>query len=121
MGETGKREWLVADCYWPEITTDGHYESHESICVLNTTDSDAHIRITLYFENREPMEGFYSTCPARRTHHIRLDKLVSAHGEAVPRGTPYALLLKSDCPLVAQYSRLDTTQPNVALMTTIAY
>jgi hypothetical protein len=117
----GKREWLVADCYWPEITGDGHYVSHESICVLNASDADAKIEITLYFEDREPMDAFTARCPARRTHHIRLDRLTNARGEAVPKGVPYALLLESDCPVVAQYTRLDTTQPNVALMTTIAY
>lgn len=120
-GGHGKKEWLVADCYWPEITTGGHYVSHEAICVLNTSDSDARIQITLYFEDREPMADFFAECPAQRTRHIRLDKLVNGRGEAVPKGTPYALLLTSDSPVVAQYSRLDTTQPNEALMTTIAY
>jgi len=117
----GKREWLVADCYWPEITGEGHYVSHESICVLNTSGSDARIKITLYFEDREPMEGFEAVCKACRTNHIRLDKLLNRRGESVPRGTPYAMLLVSDCPVVAQYTRLDTTQDNVALMTAIAY
>jgi len=34
---------------------------------------------------------------------------------------PYALLIESDTPVVAQYSRLDTTQKELALMTTMAY
>lgn len=117
----GKTEWLVPDCYWPEITTEGHYVSHEAICVLNTTDDDADIALTLYFEDREPMTGFSAKCGARRTHHIRLDKLVDANGEHIPMGVPYAILAVSTAPIVAQYSRLDTTQANEALMTTIAY
>lgn len=117
----GKKEWLIADCYWPEITTEGYYVSHEAICVLNAGDSDAEIDITLYFEDAEPMTGFHAFCAARRTNHIRMDKLLNENGEHVPMGKPYAALVVSSAPIVAQYSRLDTTQTNETLMTTIAY
>ena len=117
----GKKEWLVPDCYWPEITTSGHYVSHEAICVLNTGDKDAEINLTLYFEDEEPMHGFKTFCGARRTHHVRLDKLLDEDGNHVPMGKPYAIYAISSVPVVMQYSRLDTTQANEALMTTIAY
>lgn len=117
----GKRTWLIADCYWPEITAPGHYMSHESICVLNTGEEDAEIRITLYFEDREPMDAFITACAARRTHHIRMDKLKDTDGRAVPIGVPYAALLTCSAPIVAQYSRIDTTQPNETFATTMAY
>jgi hypothetical protein len=117
----GKHTWLIADCYWPEITAPGHYLSHESICVLNTGDDDAHIRITLYFEDREPMNTFNAACAARRTHHIRMDKLRDSGGHAVPIGVPYAALLVSSAPIVVQYSRIDTTQPNETFATTMAF
>ena len=117
----GKTEWLIADCYWPEVTTEGHYVSHEAICVLNAGDQDAEIEITLYFEDAEPMTGFRARCAARRTNHIRMDKLVSDAGERVPMGRPYAALVRASAPIVAQYSRLDTTQANETLMTTMAW
>ncbi|NLG26217.1 MAG: hypothetical protein GX558_12735 [Clostridiales bacterium] len=121
MNALGKTTWLVPDCYWPEITTPGHYVSHESICVLNTGDADAHLRFTLYFEDAEPMTGFSAVCAARRTHHVRMDKLLDDKGRHVPIGVPYAALMESDVPVVAQYSRIDTTQPNETLATTIAF
>ena len=74
----GSCEWFIPDCYWPEITTPGLYVSHEAICVLNSCAEDANIELTLYFEDAEPIEGFTAKCPARRTHHIRLDKLTDA-------------------------------------------
>ncbi|MBO4368363.1 MAG: hypothetical protein J5859_06590 [Clostridia bacterium] len=117
----GKKEWLIADCYWPEVTTPGHYVSHEAICVLNTGNEDAAIDITLYFEDAEPMTGFHAVCAARRTNHIRMDKLTNEAGDHVPMGRPYAALVVSSVPIVAQYSRLDTTQVNETLMTTMAY
>ncbi|WP_279060402.1 sensory rhodopsin transducer [Gemmiger formicilis] len=39
----------------------------------------------------------------------------------MPVDTPYALLVESDVEVVCQYSRLDTAQSEMALMTTIAY
>ena len=117
----GKTQWLIADCYWPEITTQGHYVSHEAICVLNAGDVDAKIDITLYFEDQEPMTGFHAECAARRTNHIRMDKILCENGNHVPMGKLYAALVVSSAPIVVQYSRLDTTQPNEALTTTIAF
>lgn len=117
---SGSQSWFIPDCFWPEITTPGHYVSHEAICVLNTGAVDAEIRLTLYFEDAEPMEGFTAFCPAKRTHHIRLDKLLDGKGRHIPMGKPYAVALQSSAPIFAQYSRLDTTQSNMTLMTTVA-
>ena len=122
MTETiGKKVWLVPDAYYPEKSVDGPYISHEAICVLNTGETDAKIEITLYFENADPQSGYCAVCSAARTNHIRLDKIKNRNGEGVPKGVPYAILLKSSVPVVCQYSRLDTTQAQMSLMTTIAY
>ena len=116
----GKCEWLIADAFW-ESHSNGIYPSHEAVCVLNCGDIDAKLEFTLYFEDREPMTGFTALCGARRTHHVRMDKLVAADGSTVPIDVPYAILLKSSVPVVAQYSRLDSAQAEMTLMTTIAY
>lgn len=117
----GEYVWYVPDCYYPEITTPGHYVSHEAICVLNTGKERANLEITLYFEDRDPMKNFKAHCDAERTNHIRLDQLTDEEGKNVPMGVPYAIMLKSNVPIIAQYSRLDTTQAEMSLMTTMAY
>lgn len=109
---------LLPDCYWPS-SKNGSYVSHESICVLNVTDQPAHIKITLYFEDRDPIKGFFVTVDPERTSHIRMDKQVSETGETVPMDTPYAALLESDVDVAVQYTRVDTTQSELALMTTM--
>lgn len=116
---TAKRIWFIPDCYWPEGGTDAPYVSHESICVLNTTPEDAQLAFTLYFEDRPPMEGFTAVCGSNRTHHVRMDRLVSDSGERVPRGVPYAVIMTSSMRVWVQYSRCDTTQPNMAFMSII--
>ena len=116
----GKKEWVIPDGYMSEISN-GVYVSHEAICVLNTGEKDAAIAITVYFEDREPMTGFKAVCKAKRTNHVRLDKIRDEKGNAIPAGVPYALEVISDYPVVVQHSRLDSTQSEMALMTTMGY
>ena len=116
----GKCFWFIPDAFYPVIDK-GEYVSHEAVCVLNTNDEDAVIDITLYFEDKEPIKGFKAICPARRTNHIRMDKIVSIDGLKVQRGIPYAMTVESNVPIVVQYSRLDTTQPEMSFMGLIAY
>ena len=116
----GKKVWLIPDGFLHSVSLNDQV-SHEAVCVLNTSDKDATVTLTLYFEDRGVMTGFSAECKAGRTHHIRLDRLLSDKGEPIPRDTPYALLVESTQPIVAQYSRLDTSAVEMALMTTIAY
>lgn len=116
----GKKTWLIPDCFLNSISKNESI-SHEAICVINTTDTDANIKITLFFEDRECEKGFSSFCAGGRTHHIRMDKLKKENGEMIPRDTPYAALVESDVNIVVQYSRLDTSEVEMALMTTMAY
>ncbi len=115
----GHQTWFIPDCYWPTDGTEGPYVSHESVCVLNTTDEDAQIDITLYFEDREPIAGYHAVCGARRTHHVRMDRQVNGEGQAIPRGVPYAMTVRCSVPVWVQYSRCDTTQVQMAFMTAI--
>lgn len=108
--------WLIPDCYWPAVTTGDEYVSHEAICILNTAPTDAQVSLTLYFEDREPLTGISKTVPAQRTLHIRMDKL---EGSPVPRGVPYAVMVSCDTPIAVQYTRVDTTQPALAISTTL--
>ncbi len=116
----GKTTWLIPDGYMSD-TTQGEFVSHEAVCVLNLSGKIAHITLTLYFEDAEPLRGFHATCEHERTNHIRLDKQVNDEGKTIPRCKPYAILVESDQPIVVQCSRLDVSQPEYALMTTIAY
>jgi len=120
MKAYGKKVWLIPDTYMNSISKNENV-SHEAICVINTSDIDAEIQMTLFFEDREVCTDFSSFCPAMRTHHIRMDKLRSADGQPIPRNTPYAVLLESNTPIVCQYSRLDSSAAEMALMTTMAY
>ncbi|WP_207420678.1 sensory rhodopsin transducer [Desertivirga brevis] len=117
----GKRYWAIAEGYIPDGSNGPAPEmtSHETACILNASDQDASISITLYFSDREPVGPYQVTVPARRTKHIRFNDLTDP--EPVPRATEYSSVFSSDVPVVIQHSRLDSRQSENALMTTIAY
>lgn len=117
--ECGHKLWYIPDGYIPPESS-GTLTSHESICVLNVNEAAAHLQITAFFEDRDPIERISVTVDGRRTKHIRTASLERA-GEKIPVGVPYALEVESDIPIVVQYSRLDSTQPANALMTTVAF
>lgn len=116
----GAKVWLIPDGYYPEFSS-GKFPSHEAICVLNPGKQDAEISITLYFEDRDKMEGFKAICKAERTNHIRMDQIKNYDGAGVPVGVAYAMMVESNTEIIVQYSRMDTTQAEMALMTTMAY
>ena len=119
MKAIGEKHWIIPDGYIPPASS-GSLESHESVCVLNTSDRDVHLRFTDYFEDREPLENMTYVVPARRTKHIRTSAL-AADGRSIPAGVPYAMEVVSDVPVIVQYSRLDSTQAENALMSIVPY
>jgi hypothetical protein len=119
--EIGKRTWVIGDGWIPARSTGPEPEmtSHESACILNASDRDAHTEITLYFTDREPVGPYQVTVPARRAFHQRLNDL--RQPEPVPLATDYCAVIRSDTPIVVQHTRLDSRQAENALFSTIAY
>ncbi|SRR5579884_589751 len=117
----GKKRWAISEGYIPGWShgPEPQMTSHETACLLNTTDEEAHVEITIYFSDREPVGPYRVTVPARRTRHIRFNDLKSP--EPIPHETDYASVIESDVPIVVQHTRLDSRQAANALITTIAY
>jgi hypothetical protein len=117
----GATRWAIAEGYIPGRSTGPEPEmaSHETACVLNTSDSDAHVEVTIYYADREPVGPYRIVVPARRTVHLRFDHLDDP--ERIPRDTAYASVLSSDVPVVVQQTRLDSRQAANALLSTMAY
>lgn len=117
----GRTTWVIAEGWIPsESTGEGPaLESHETACLLNTSAEEAHVEITCYFTDREPVGPYRVTVPARRTLHQRFNDLTDP--EPVPRDTAYASVVTSDVPVVVQHTRLDSRQAELALLSTMAW
>lgn len=117
----GSKVWAIAEGYIPPASNGPEPEmtSHETVCLLNCSDEEAHIAITIYYSDREPVGPYRVTVPARRTRHVRFNDLRDP--EIIPRGTDFSSVIRSDVPVVAQHTRLDSRQAANALLSTIAY
>lgn len=111
-------KWQIPDGYW-KTASSGKYESHEAICLLNTTDEDAEVKMTLYFEDRPKMDGFAVKVAAERTLHVRMDQIKNKDGLVVPADMPYAVLLESNVNLSVQYTRVDSSQEALTIASTV--
>lgn len=117
----GRTRWAIAEGYIPAWSNGPapQLTSHETACLLNTSVQRAEVRITVYFEDRDPAGPYIIGVPARRTRHIRFNELEDP--EPIPVDTPFASVLESDVPIVVQHTRLDSRQAENALMTTMAF
>lgn len=120
MPAIGKTRWAIPEGYIPSqsISQDRALLSHETACILNAGERDAHIRLTVYFADREPVV-YRVAVPSRRTLHLRFNDLKDP--EPVPLDTDYASVFESDVPIVVQHTRLDSRRAEIALLSTVAF
>ena len=71
----GRTAWAIAEGYIPPASTGATREmtSHETVCILNAADRDAHVEIMVYFADRDPAGPYNFTVGARRTRHLRFN------------------------------------------------
>jgi hypothetical protein len=117
----GQKRWAIAEGYIPGWSNgpEPQFTSHETACLLNASDEEAHVEITVFFSDREPVGPYQLTVPARRTKHVRFNEFKDP--EPIPADTDYASVIESDVPIVVQHTRLDSRQAENALLSTIAY
>lgn len=121
MTVLGARRWAIPEGYLPGEShgPEPQMTSHGSLCILNTSDHPAHLKLRIYFSDREPAGPYRKEVPARRTLHLRFNNLRDP--EPVPRETDFSSVVESDVPIVVQHTRLDSRQAKNALMTTLAF
>ena len=53
----GRKTWAIAEGYIPTWSTGRQREliSHETACILNPGEQDAHVEITVFFSGRDPV------------------------------------------------------------------
>jgi hypothetical protein len=121
LNAMGAKLWAIPEGYIPGWShgPEPEFTSHETVCLLNTSDLEAHVKIVVYFSDREPVGPFLITVPPRRTKHVRFNDLTDP--EKIPIETDFASVIESDVPIVVQHTRLDSRQAENALLSTIAY
>ncbi len=121
MNDIGRKRWAIAEGYIPSESTssDEALVSHETACLLNAMQRVAHVAITIFFPDRDPVGPYRVTVATRRTLHLRFNDLDDP--ELIPQDCDYACLIESDVPIVVQHTRLDSRKAELGLLTPMAY
>jgi hypothetical protein len=121
MNPLGRKRWAIAEGWIPSQSSfaERALQSHETACILNTGDDPARVRITIFFEDREPAGPYVVTVPPRRTLHLRFNDLTDP--APIPRDTAYSSVFEADVPIIVQHTRLDSRRAELSLLSTIAY
>ncbi len=85
-----RRRWAIAEDYLPGWRNGPErlFTSHETACILNAGDHDAHMEITVFFADGAPVESYRVAVAARHTGHVRFNDLTDPEPIAV--GAHYA-------------------------------
>ena len=77
MEVIGRTRWAIPEGYIPSasVSSERALVSHETACILNAGDRDAHIALTIFFANRDPAGPYTIVVPAHRTLHLRFNDL----------------------------------------------
>lgn len=64
-GSIGAKRWAIAEGYIPGESTgpEPQMTSHETACLLNVSNDPAHVRVTIFYSDREPAGPYHITVP----------------------------------------------------------
>ncbi len=113
----GKNVWLFPDGELPVPDEGSNIEAHEALMILNTSSKDASIKLSFYFEDKDPIENISQIVEARRVKCIRIDHPDEIGEAKIPKRVQYALRVESDVKITATFGRLDTTSEKLAYYT----
>ncbi|MHB1376062.1 MAG: sensory rhodopsin transducer, partial [Candidatus Humimicrobiaceae bacterium] len=117
----GRNVWLFPDGELPEPDKNSPLQAHEALIILNTSEKDAKMKMSLYFSDKDPVENIALEVKAKRVKCIRLDKPEEIGGVQIPFHVQYALRLESDVKVAVTFGRLDTSSEKTAFYVGVAY
>ena len=108
MAAIGRTMWAIPGGWMPLASTgpEPAFTSHDKLCLLNAGEEMANVEVAIVSTDREPVEPYRLTIASCRVRPIRVNDLIFP--EAIPLETTYAAVVRSDVPLVVQFTRQDT-------------
>lgn len=111
----GSTTWVFPGGFIPPDSTgpEPARTSREELALLNAGDVDVNLEITIFHERQDPVGPYPLVVAARRVRTVRVNDLIDP--EAVPLGVPFAAVVHADRPIVAQLSRVDTSDGSLSM------
>jgi hypothetical protein len=99
MEPIGRKRWAIAEGYIPSRSSfsEPALVSPETARILNAGDRQAHVEITLFFADREPVGPHRVTIAPQRRLHLRFNDL--REPAPVPRDTDFSSVFEADVPI----------------------
>jgi hypothetical protein len=121
MTAIGRTSWAIPGGWMPLASTgpEPAFTSHDKLCLLNAGEEMANVEVAIVFTDREAVEPYRLTIAPRRVRPIRVNDLIFP--EAIPLETAYAAVVRSDVPLVVQFTRQDTGRAARAIAGSMAF
>lgn len=121
MKKIGKLDWAFSGGRIPFGSTgeEPMFNSHDKISVLNTSEDEAEIEIFIFYETGTPVGAYEVSVKPERIRKIRINDLIDP--EAVSLERNYGCYIRSNVPVVIQFSRMDPGQKAIVVMGTMAF
>src|SRR5690606_2241477 len=115
MKKIGKLDWAFSGGNIPFDSTgeEPMFNSHDKIAVLNISEEEAEIEIFIFYENQAPVGTYEVEIQPKRLRKIRINDLIDP--EAVRLERNYGCYIRSNVPVVIQFSRMNTGQNAAAI------
>ena len=121
MKAYGKLDWAFSAGRIPFKSTgkEPEFVSHDKISILNTSEKEATIELFIFYEDEHPSEEYEICIKAGRLKKVRFNDLIDPVAMRLERN--YSCYLRSNVPVVVQFSRMDTGSRNTSLMGSMAF
>ncbi len=121
MKKIGKLDWAFSGGRIPFDSTgeEPMFNSHDKIAVLNTSEEEAEIEIFIFYEDQTPVGTYEVEINPKRLRKIRFNDLIDPEAMRLERN--YGCYIRSNVPVVIQFSRMCTGQNANAVMGTMAF
>ncbi len=121
MKKIGKLNWAFSGGKIPFDSTgeEPMFNSHDKISVLNLAKEEAELEIFIFYEDEVPVGSYVVRVKPQRLRKIRINDLIDPAAVRLDRN--YGCYIRSNIPVVIQFSRMHTGQKANAIMGTLAF
>jgi hypothetical protein len=121
MSAIGQRVWVIPGGWIPASGTgrEPDFTSRDELWLLNTSEMEAEIELTMYWQDHAPVGPYPLRVGAERVRCVRINDLIDP--EALRLEEPYALVVRSSVPIVVQIARYDTRKPEQTMSWSLAF
>lgn len=121
MKAFGYKKWVIPAGHIPFHSTGKEPEllSQDKVAILNMNPDSVEIKMTIYYQDEEPVSGYPLEVKGQRVRKFRVNDLINPFPVILEK--EYSLVIEASEPVIVQFLRLNSGQTNLALMGSMAF